>query len=78
MARSLFPKLADGEYIAKCKEKTALSAAVNGHSQVWPEAKVVVKNGTARFYKDGSLVWECNATYAKGNFEVSSAPAKGK
>ncbi|EPV8691084.1 hypothetical protein PAE975_6046 (plasmid) [Pseudomonas aeruginosa] len=78
MARSLFPKLADGEYIAKCKEKSAISAAVNGHSQVWPEAKVVVKDGNARFYKDGSLVWECNATYARGNFEVTPAPAKGK
>ena len=72
MARSLFPKLADGEYIAKCKEKSAISAAVNGHS------KVVVKDGNARFYKDGSLVWECNATYARGNFEVTPAPAKGK
>lgn len=78
MARSLFPKLADGEYVAKCKEKSALSAAVNGHSQIWPEAKVIVKEGNARFYKDGRLVWECNATYAHHNFEVASAPAKGK
>lgn len=78
MARALFPKLADGEYIAKCKEKTEISAAINGHSQVWPEAKVVVKDSYARFYKDGRQVWHCNATYAHGNFDVTPAPAKGK
>jgi len=73
MAKPLFPKLADGEYLAKCKERNALAAAINGHSQVWPEAKVVVKDGCASFFKGGTKVWECNATYARGNFDCSPA-----
>lgn len=78
MAKDLFPKLADGEYTAKCKEKTEISAAINGHSQVWPEAKVVVKDGYARFYKGRRQVWNCNATYAQGHFVITPAPAKSK
>ena len=74
MAKDLFPKLADGEYTAKCKEKTEISAAINGHSQVWPEAKVVVKDGYARFYKGRRQVWNCNATYAQDHTSAS----KGK
>ncbi|SED37357.1 hypothetical protein SAMN05216178_6986 [Pseudomonas saponiphila] len=73
MARSLFPKLADGRYMAKCKEATPLAAALNGHAQVWPEALVVVKAGVAVFYKNGTKVWECNPTYARGNFEINPA-----
>lgn len=71
MAKPLFPRLADGSYIAKCKELSILSAAVNGHSQVWPEAQVVVKGGLAIFYKEGRKVWECNATYALGHFDCT-------
>lgn len=74
MAKALFQKLADGNYIARCKEQSILAAALNGHSQVWPEAQVVVKGRLASFFKGGKKVWECNATYARGNFDCTPTP----
>lgn len=65
-------KLPDGEYIAKCRQKTVLSAAANGHSQVFPEAHLVVKGGTAYFSKEGKKVWSCNVTYAAAHFDVTA------
>lgn len=32
MAREKLATLADGEYLAKCRQPTALSAAMNGHA----------------------------------------------
>lgn len=49
-------RLKDGQYRAKCKEKTILAAFVAGHSFVFPEADLTVANGWARFYKDGKEV----------------------
>lgn len=62
--------LADGEYSATCRERNVLSAAANGHSQVFPIAHLVVKDGWATFYRDGQEVWNCNAAYAAANFIV--------
>ena len=51
-------KLANGEYLAQPREKTLLSAAENGHSCIWPEARMVVTGDQAVFYqgskKEGS------------------------
>lgn len=61
----------DGAYLAKCQQKTALSAAMNGHRSVWPEARMVIKNGMAVFYRDGQATWSCNQDYAAIHFDVS-------
>jgi archaeosine-15-forming tRNA-guanine transglycosylase len=65
-------KLKDGTYSAKCKEQTLLSATVNGHSAIWPQAKVVVKGDQAEFFQNGKLVWHCNMIYAANNFDISA------
>lgn len=74
--------LADGEYLAKCRQSNALSAALNGHGCIWPEAKMVVTGDMAVFYRDGKLVWSCNAIYAAHHFDVSPvkpmAPSSAK
>lgn len=62
--------LKDGRYQARCKEKTFLAAAANGHSLIFPGAEVVVSNGRATFYKHGKEVWSCNASYAAVQFEI--------
>lgn len=58
----------NGEYVAICKENNPLSAAANGHSEVFPRAQVIVKDGWATFYRDGEEIWNCNARYAAANF----------
>ncbi|MBN3852293.1 MULTISPECIES: hypothetical protein [unclassified Paraburkholderia] len=58
----------NGEYVAICKENNPLSAAANGHSEVFPRALVIVKDGWATFYRDGEEIWNCNARYAAANF----------
>lgn len=65
--------LKDGEYEVTCRERTILSAAANGHSAVFPRAKMVVKDGWATFTRDGAEVWNCNARYAATHFDVQSA-----
>jgi hypothetical protein len=62
--------LKDGNYLATCKERNPLAAAVNGHHRVWPNATCVVKRGFARFKRDGDEVWSCNATYAEAHFKL--------
>ncbi len=62
--------LPDGEYWATCRERNPLSAAANGHSLVFPKARLTVKDGWAVFYRDGKEVWNCNAAYAGANFNV--------
>ncbi|BAG48026.1 hypothetical protein L0Y81_30105 (plasmid) [Burkholderia multivorans] len=66
--------LADGEYEATCRERTIFSAAANGHSAVFPRARMVVKNGCATFTRDGAEVWNCNARYAAAHFDVQRIP----
>ncbi|MDI2145042.1 hypothetical protein KBJ94_23630 [Pseudomonas sp. ITA] len=63
-------KLSDGDYIARCRQATLISATVNGHSQVFPQAHMTVKDGYATFFKDGKEVWGCNAVYAAAHFDV--------
>lgn len=65
--------LADGEYLAVCRERNVLSAAAHGHDLVFPEARLVVKDGWATFYRDGEEVWNCSASYAAANFDVQTA-----
>ncbi|WP_130392845.1 hypothetical protein [Cupriavidus agavae] len=64
--------LAEGRYRAKCKEANGLQALLAGHSQVFPEAEVVVKDGWANFYRDGKKVWSCNPHYAALQFLIES------
>ncbi len=65
--------LMDGEYEATCRERTILGAAANGHSAVFPRARMVVKGGWATFTRDGVEVWNCNARYAAAHFNVQPA-----
>lgn len=65
--------LPNGEYMATCRERNLLSAAANGHSLVFPDARVKVKAGWAHFYRDGVKVWTCNAAYAAANFNIEKA-----
>ncbi|MBM5458878.1 hypothetical protein H8F21_15030 [Pseudomonas sp. P66] len=66
------PELKDGTYKARCKESTQLKAAINGHSQVWPEADLTIREGWASFSKDGIVVWKCNSGYASLHFKVTA------
>ncbi|SAL67540.1 hypothetical protein AWB65_06536 [Caballeronia humi] len=63
-------KIEDGQYIAICKERNALAAAMNGHAAVFPEARCTIANGQAVFKRDGTMVWSCNAAYAEANFNL--------
>lgn len=63
--------LADGVYHAKCRQLNALSAAMNGHAQVWLEARMIVTGDEAVFYRDGEWVWSCNMLYAANQFDVT-------
>jgi len=76
--KAIDSKLPDGKYIAKCRQKTVLSAAANGHSLVFPEAHLVIKGNSASFSKEGKEVWSCNAGYAAAHFDVTAMnpPAK--
>jgi hypothetical protein len=63
-------RLPDGEYWAVCRERNVISAAANGHSVVFPKAKMTVKDGWAYFHRDGIEIWSCNAAYAAAQFDV--------
>lgn len=60
--------LRDGNYLARCKERNSLSAAMNGHGAVFPQANCEIKRGVAIFRRDGNEVWRCNAGYAELHF----------
>jgi hypothetical protein len=62
--------LRDGKYLATCKERNALLAAMNGHSAVWPKAQCTVAKGIAIFDRDGKEVWSCNSAYAEVHFKL--------
>lgn len=64
-------KLANGEYLAQPREKTLLSAAENGHSCIWPEARMVVTGDQAVFYQGSKKVWVCQMIYASNMFDVT-------
>ncbi|OUE39288.1 hypothetical protein BZY94_31035 [Burkholderia territorii] len=62
--------LQDGAYLARCKERNPLSAAMNGHGAVYPYARCEVKRGVAIFERDGKEVWRCNSAYAELHFSL--------
>lgn len=62
--------LRNGKYLATCKERNALSAAMNGHGAVWPQAQCTVEKGLAMFDRDGKQVWSCNSAYAEVHFKL--------
>jgi len=64
-------KLDDGKYIAECREATLIGAAANGHSQIWPKCEMLVQGDRAFFYREGKLLWDCNAAYAADHFDIS-------
>ena len=70
--RNTFKTLKDGVYLARCCESSLLATASNGHSIIWPEARMVIKGDTAYFYHEAKKVWSCNMTYAANNFDVGA------
>lgn len=56
--------------MARCRSKSAISAAAQGHLCVWPSSRVVVTGDAAVFFKDGKKVWQTNAVYATSNFDL--------
>jgi len=62
--------LRDGQYMATCKERNALAAAMNGHGPVFPQARCIVAKGEAVFDRDGVELWRCNAAYAEVHFKL--------
>ncbi|AYQ85980.1 hypothetical protein NYZ96_36055 (plasmid) [Burkholderia gladioli] len=71
-ARTVPDVLVDGAYLATCRERNALAAVANGHSQVFPQARMIVKDGWAHFYRNGEEVWTCNVHYAAANFVIQA------
>lgn len=67
--------LRDGVYLAKCRQKTALSAGMNGHLSVWPEARMEVKGDEAFFSRNSKVVWSCSMSYAAHHFDVTPIEA---
>lgn len=62
--------LRDGKYLASCRERNALSAAMNGHGAVFPQAQCTIVKGTAIFDRNGKEVWRCNVSYAETHFRL--------
>jgi hypothetical protein len=60
--------LAPGRYDVRCKEPSRMNAASNGHAAVWPQAEAISDGKWVQFYRDGKPIYDCNATYAAGNF----------
>lgn len=63
--------LADGKYLAICRQATFRAAAVNGHSAIWPQAVMVISGDSALFYREDEKVWSCNSLYAANQFDVT-------
>lgn len=66
--------LAKGSYLLRCKEKSLLAAAANGHSAIWPEAEAQSDGKIVVFRRHGKEVYACNAAYAALNFAVVMRP----
>lgn len=63
-------KLSNGEYLVKPREKTLMSAVANGHSSIWPNAKMVVTGDQVVFFQGRKKVWSCQMIYASNMFDV--------
>lgn len=66
--------LANGDYLATCREIDQLRAAINGYGAVYPSAKMTVHEGRATFTRDGVAVWSCSSRYASDHFIIQSVP----
>lgn len=62
--------LTDGDYLAVCRERTQHAATAHGYGAVFPEARMVVRDGWATFSRDGEVRWDCSARYAAAHFEI--------
>lgn len=70
MKRPIKP-LAKGAYVLRCREKSLIAAAANGHSAVWPEARAESDGTDVRFIREGKQIYFCNALYAAANFDIA-------
>ncbi|MCG5076617.1 hypothetical protein L5014_25200 [Paraburkholderia sp. RG36] len=52
-----------------------MSAAINGHGRVFPQARCTVVKGQAIFDRDGRELWRCDAAYAEVHFELERIEA---
>lgn len=57
-------------YTCRCREASAIEAAMNGHLDLWPECDAEEKENWFVFRKDGKRVFSCNPQYARANFEL--------
>ncbi|GAQ27253.1 hypothetical protein SAMD00023378_0936 [Ralstonia sp. NT80] len=64
------PPLAAGTYRATCREVEMVHAAMNEHSRAFTEALCVSDGRWCIFYRDGTEVWSCNASYAAAHFDM--------
>jgi len=65
-----------GKYTVRCKEKTAVEAATNGHSFAFYPGVVALSNEReVIFYRNDTQVFFCNAVYAADNFEMTKVKA---
>lgn len=67
-SKSLPKPLPKGDYDFRCKERTLVQAAANGHSRVWPAATGTCDGKWVSMQRDGEQIFECNAAYASANF----------
>lgn len=61
-----------GKYVVRTRESTVLSAAANGHSEIFPEAQCVSDGKWCLFFRDGREVRGCNSLYAAAHFDCVS------
>jgi hypothetical protein len=62
--------LADGEYLATCREQHKLRAQINGYGEVFPQATMNIAEDRATFWRDGGIVWSCSARFAVRHFVI--------
>lgn len=62
--------LKKGIYVLRCRDKTMVAAATNGHSAIWPEADARCDGKWVKFFREGKEVFLCNASYAATHFEI--------
>ena len=47
-----------------------MAAILNGHEEMFPRARCVSDGRWCTFFRDGTAVWECNASYAAAHFII--------
>jgi hypothetical protein len=66
-----------GKYLIRCKERTLISAAANGHSLLWPSCEAISDGAWVTFVRDGKEIYRSNAVYAAAHFEAELLAQKG-